>query len=182
MAPWDLLQRFFQRKFLLQILLFTCTSSQDVLFLYHSLPLFASVQPSSCLWWEACGLEIPPRPLKYHVSALSRIQADFFPFHLLFLLLLFSTFCSAILAGSFTPISTLSPVHKQIKALADDTASSPLWGKTQMPLRMPSAASHVHGAPQEWVQLSDWAFIVEQQLWSTGPVISRRLLSKSSLT
>lgn len=52
---------------------------------------------------------------------------------------------------------TLSPVHKQIKVLAGDTAPNLLWVKTQMPLRMPNAASQARGAPQEWEQLSDWA-------------------------
>lgn len=92
-------------------------------------------------------------PLRYRVSALSQVQADLIPF-----ICCFEDFFSlAVLARSCTLISILSPVHKQIKVLADDAASRLLWGKTQMPFRMPSAASHVRDAPQHWVQLSDWA-------------------------
>lgn len=164
MASWDFLQRFFQRKGLLQILLLTCIFLWDVLFLFHSQLLFALVQLGwvagmrpgqgdkpkvmTSLWpWRAAV------PLKCHVMASYRFMQTCFPS--------ICCFSSCILVLFALPIParscTLPPVHKQIKVLAGDIASNLLWGKTQMPLRMPSAASQVHGAPQEWEQLSDWA-------------------------
>lgn len=104
-------------------------------------------------WWQACGLE------KLHCpwNTSHRFRQTCF-LSICYFSSRFSVFFAlAVLARNCTPISTLSRAHKQSKVLADDTASSLLWGKAQMPLRMPSTASHVHGAPQEWVQLSDWA-------------------------
>lgn len=152
---------FFQRKGLLQIFLLTCIFLWDVLssfILSHYLlwcsqvaVWVAGMRPEQCDKPKGMTNLQPWRaavPLKYQISALLQIQAD-----LLFVLLLSSIFALPVLSRS----CTLSHVHKQIKVLAGDTAPNLLWGKTQMQLRMPSAAPQVHGALQEREQLSDWA-------------------------
>lgn len=166
MASWDFLQRFFQRKGLLQIFLLACIFLWDVLssFILSHYLLWCS---QAAVWVAGMRSEQGDKPkgmtnlqpwraavpLKYQISALSQIQADLLA-SICYLSSCFSVFFALpVLARS----CTLSRVHKQIKVLAGDTAPNLLWGKTQMQLRVPSAASQVHGAPQEWEQLSAWA-------------------------
>lgn len=108
-------------------------------------------------WWLACGLEKLHCPRNTVYLLPHRFRQTYFPSICCFSSCFSVFFALAVLARSSRSIFTLSPVHKQIKVLADNTAFSLLQDKAQMPLRMPSAASHVHGATQEWEQLNDWA-------------------------
>lgn len=107
-ASWDFLQRFFQRKGLLQIFLLTCIFLRDVLssFILSHYLLWCS---QAAVWVAGMRPEHggkPKRmknlrpwraavPLKYHISAILQIHTDLLAFHLLFVLLLSSIFCSA---------------------------------------------------------------------------------------
>lgn len=131
MASWDFLKRFFQRKGLLQIFLLICIFLWDVLFLFHSQPLFASVQLGlvagmrpgqgdkpkvmTSLWpWRAAV------SLKYHVMPSYTFTQTCFPSICCFSSCFPVFFALPIPARSHT----LSPVHKQIKVLAGDIASN----------------------------------------------------------
>lgn len=167
MASWGFLPSFIQRKGLLQSFLFTCIFSQvccSSFILSHYLLRLMSEQIVWDLgrvidhkWWLACGLEKLHCPWNTVCLPSHRFRQTYFSSICCFSSCFSVFFALAVLARSSRSILTRSPVHKQIKVLADDTAFSLLRDKAQMPLRMPSAASHVHGATQEWEQLSDWA-------------------------